>query len=290
MATGLRWSSEQIKILTLEYPTIGLKNCAAKLGMRCSQVRSKASKMGIRQDRNSEFFKDWQARAAASKIGKKRPAQALLINQLKADGRLVLSDAGKARISVAAKKRIAKDGHPRGALGMKHTEETRRKIGEKSKAAWQRMPQDVRDQYSIRGRISGAKATMNRANASWKAGWREVGGQRVYFRSRWEANYARYLQWLKERGEIYEWEHEPHTFWFEGIKRGCVSYLPDFRVTENSSERVYHEVKGWMDDRSKTKIKRMAKYYPGVKLIVINSRQYKALQKTMRSLVREWEE
>lgn len=290
MSTGLRWTSEQIKILTLEYPTIGLKSCAEKLGMRFSQVRSKASKMGIRQDRNSEFFKDWQARAAASKIGKKRPAQALVINQLKADGRLVLSEDGKARISVAAKKRIAENGHPRGALGLKHTEETRKKISEKSKVAWQRMPDDVRDKYSVRGRIIGAKATMNRANASWKAGWREVGGQRVYFRSRWEANYARYLQWLKDRGEIYEWEHEPHTFWFEGIKRGCVSYLPDFRVTENSSERVYHEVKGWMDDRSKTKIKRMAKYYPGVKLLVIDSRQYKALQKTMRPLVRDWEE
>lgn len=286
----MQWTAEQVKTLAFEYPTIGLKRCAAKLGMRTSQVRSKASKMGIRQDRNSEFFKDWQARAAASKIGKKRPAQALVINQLKAEGRLFMSEAGKARMIAAVKKRHAEYGHPRGALGMKHTEETRKKMGEKSKAAWQRMSDEVRDKYSVRGAINGAKSTMNRSNASWKSGWREVGGQRVYFRSRWEANYARYLQWLKERGEIYEWEHEPHTFWFEGVKRGCMSYLPDFRVTENSSERVYHEVKGWMDERSKTKIERMATYYPGVKLRVIDGRQYNALQKTMRPLVREWEE
>ena len=57
-------------------------------------------------------------------------------------------------------------------------------------------------------------------SASWKAGWREIGGQRIYARSRWEANYARYLEWLRANGSIAKWEHEPETFWFEGIKRG----------------------------------------------------------------------
>lgn len=154
---------------------------------------------------------------------------------------------------------------------------------------WQAMSVEDRDAFTLARRkvtpTIGAKA-----RGSWKAGWREVAGRRVFFRSRWEANYARYLQWLKDRGEIREWEHEPETFWFEGIKRGNVSYLPDFRVTEMSSAIVYHEVKGWMDDGSKTKIKRMAKYHPKVRLIVVDSKAYRAIAKQARSLVPGWEE
>jgi hypothetical protein len=131
--------------------------------------------------------------------------------------------------------------------------------------------------------------TMNRANASWGCAWREIGGYPKYYRSKWEANYARYLQWLLEKGEIKEWKHEPETFWFEGIKRGCLSYLPDFRVVENNGAVVYHEVKGWMDARSKTKIKRMAKYHPDVKLIVIDSKGYASLKKTMQPIINDWE-
>lgn len=130
---------------------------------------------------------------------------------------------------------------------------------------------------------------MNRANASWKAGWREVGCHRCYFRSRWEANYGRYLQFLLERNEIASWEHEAETFWFEGIKRGSVSYLPDFRVTLPCGKVEYHEVKGWMDARSKTKIRRMSKYHPNVKLIVIDSICYKQLQTQLNKIVPGWE-
>lgn len=124
---------------------------------------------------------------------------------------------------------------------------------------------------------------------TWKAAWREIGGQRNYFRSAWEANYARYLEWLKGRGLIVSWKHEPETFWFEAIKRGCRSYLPDFVVVERDGSFVYHEVKGWMDDRSKTKIKRMAKYHPAVKLIVIDSKNYKAIAKTVSRMIPGWE-
>lgn len=128
-----------------------------------------------------------------------------------------------------------------------------------------------------------------RLNASWKAGWREIGGIKKYYRSKWEANYAYYLEWLKQTGQITDWKHEPETFWFDGIRRGCVSYLPDFRVEEVGGAMVYHEVKGWMDDRSKTKIRRMAKYHPTVRLIVIDSKGYAALKRSVQGLVPGWE-
>ncbi len=126
-------------------------------------------------------------------------------------------------------------------------------------------------------------------HGSWKSSWREIGGKRCFFRSAWEANYARYLEFLKVHQNITDWEHEPFTFWFEGIKRGCVSYLPDFRVTNLSGSHEFHEVKGWMDDRSATKIKRMAKYFPDVKLVVIDATWFKRNRPKLRGLIPDWE-
>lgn len=180
--------------------------------------------------------------------------------------------------------------HPRGALGMKHTDETKKKLSMASKKTWMNMSEQKREEYSFRAALLARSISpMNRDGASWKASWQEIGGKRKYFRSRWESNYARYLQFLKETGNILEWEHEPKTFWFDGIKRGCMSYLPDFSVTELSGKLVYHEVKGWMDDRSKTKIRRMAKYHPKETLIVIDSKAYKALANQVSKIVPGWE-
>lgn len=141
----------------------------------------------------------------------------------------------------------------------------------------------------LKTRAANGKLAPHRPQASWKAGWREVGGQRCYFRSAWEANYARYLQFLLEKNHINGWEHEPETFWFEKIKRGCRSYLPDFRVTEANGDIVYHEVKGWMDGRSKTKIKRMAIYHPTVKLVVVDAKPYKEIQRKLSAFINGWE-
>lgn len=101
-------------------------------------------------------------------------------------------------------------------------------------------------------------------------GWRTVAGRRIYFRSGWEVSYAWYLQFLKEKKQILEWEYEPTTFWFESIKRGVRSYLPDFRITRLDGTCWYAEVKGYMDARSRTKIKRFKKYYPQEQLCVID--------------------
>lgn len=144
--------------------------------------------------------------------------------------------------------------------------------------------------------VNKRKITTLRANpfaiktgyTSCKRGWAEIGGKKIFFRSSWEENYARYLEWLKGVGEIQDWEHEPDTFWFDGIKRGVRSYLPDFKVITARGETEYHEVKGWMDSKSKTKIKRMAKYHPSVKMVIIDSNRYKALERTVSGLVPKW--
>lgn len=124
---------------------------------------------------------------------------------------------------------------------------------------------------------------------NWGAGWRTIGGQKIYFRSRWEANYSRFLQWQLERGEILKWEHEPETFWFLKILRGTRSYLPDFRVTQKDGEIVFVEVKGYMDSKSRTKLKRMKIYHPTVKIFLADGKWFKANAKRLAAQIKEWE-
>ncbi len=94
---------------------------------------------------------------------------------------------------------------------------------------------------------------------------------------------------LRKNASLTKWEHEKETFWFEKIRRGCRSYLPDFRITHMDGKVEYHEVKGWMDARSKTKIKRMAKYYPHIKLRVIDGSWFKQNARNLKGMIPEWE-
>ncbi len=105
----------------------------------------------------------------------------------------------------------------------------------------------------------------------------------------WEANWARYLCFLVAHGHIRQWEYEPETFWFESIRRGCRSYTPDFRITENDGRVVYHEIKGYMDAKSHTKLTRMAKFYPGVRIQLIDAPCYRRNARTLSRLIPGWE-
>jgi hypothetical protein len=101
-------------------------------------------------------------------------------------------------------------------------------------------------------------------------GWHNVGSKKAYFRSNWEYRYACYLEFLKICGVITEWLHEPQTFWFEKIKRGTRSYLPDFKVIRPNGSHYWVEVKGYFDRKSLTKIKRFKKYFPQEELIIVD--------------------
>lgn len=84
-------------------------------------------------------------------------------------------------------------------------------------------------------------------------------------RSNWEANWARVL-------EVFgiKWQYEPMVFTFP-IKRGAKAYTPDFYLPATNE---WVELKGYLDTKSKTKLKRFKKYYPDEfsRLIMIVSR------------------
>lgn len=75
-----------------------------------------------------------------------------------------------------------------------------------------------------------------------------------FFRSNWESNVAR---WFNHQDKA--WQYEPKVFSFldHGIKRGTVSYCPDFKVGT-----LWVEVKGFLDPKGKTAIKRFRRFYP----------------------------
>jgi len=121
-----------------------------------------------------------------------------------------------------------------------------------------------------------------------KAAWREIGGKKHYYKSIWESNFARYLQFRKEKKQINDWLYEPRDFWFEDIKRGVRSYKPDFMVIEIDHSIIWYEVKGYYDSKSLTKIKRFRKYYPQETLFLIDADWFGTYGKMYAGLM-EWE-
>jgi len=166
-------------------------------------------------------------------------------------------------------------------------------MNEGSKAAWSDPEHKVNSpafRKSLSDMASRTAALRPKQNAysRAKSGWIKLGGKRFFSRSQWEANYGRFLEWQKQLGEIAEWEHEPKTFWFEKIKRGVRSYMPDFKVTMRNGRIEWHEVKGWMDAKSRTKIKRFAKYYPNETLRVFGVSWFKDANRKLAAIVPEW--
>jgi len=85
-----------------------------------------------------------------------------------------------------------------------------------------------------------------------RGGYRE--DLKQYFRSKWEANMARYYNFVGIK-----WIYEPQEFEFYKIKRGSRFYKPDFYLPRQDR---FIEVKGWFRPADKTKLRRFKKYYP----------------------------
>lgn len=78
--------------------------------------------------------------------------------------------------------------------------------------------------------------------------------------------FAQLLDVMKDAGEVVSWRYEKRDFWFEGIRRGTVSYKPDFEVTWKNGDVIYYEVKQQggsraISQKDITKWKRFASRY-----------------------------
>lgn len=102
----------------------------------------------------------------------------------------------------------------------------------------------------------------------------------IFFRSRWEANFARVLNYLNVK-----WEYEVKTFRFKYRGR-MVSYIPDFYLPDFN---CYVEVKGYLDRRSKLKLLLMNDNYPDVELFLIDKKDYGVIKSDYGLKVDNWE-
>lgn len=269
---------------------------AKEVGMSGQQVHVRLQRLNTIKDNHwseeedkklNDIYKltNGDIEKAVALLGRTKASVACRANELKITNKCrKLRDETKMKLSKLAKERLKEKPHPRGMKDKKHTNITKKVISEKSKEMW-KDPNNKLNSEEHRQKLSD-RMTQNRINmpitnvySRCKRGYYDINGKKMFFRSAWEAMYANYLVKLLQLKAILNWEYEPKIFWFENIKRGIRSYTPDFRVTWQDGTVEYHEVKGWMDDKSKTKIKRMAKYYPEVKLIVIDQKQFNALKR-----------
>lgn len=283
------WTKNEIKSFIKLYPVKGKNWCINFFKRTEGSIRSKALELKIKQDKKSDFFKDWQNRAAKSKIGKKRPGQSIVMKNLIKSGKIKPMTSEKAKILF--KDRWKNKEHPRGMLGKHHTKENRIIAINNFKNAWldknnylnsKEYRQIISDRAS---KLQQSVIFRNRYSKA-KIGDYDINGKKMFFRSSWEANYALYLDFLIKQNQIEKWEYETETFWFEKIKRGVRSYKPDFKVFKKNGDIEYHEVKGWMDNKSKTKLKRMKKYYPLIKIILIDKDIYKDIKNKVGKMLK----
>lgn len=93
-------------------------------------------------------------------------------------------------------------------------------------------------------------------------------GMKFYnFKSKFEANWALYLQFLKEQGKIFNWDYENRTFEFphESSSQRFQQYTPDFVIWEKERGKPYYqECKGYYTGRDTTRFRRLLRHYPDI--------------------------
>ena len=97
------------------------------------------------------------------------------------------------------------------------------------------------------------------------------------------ANIARLLNY-----ENIGWEYESKRFYFSESINGVVSYQPDFYLPKYDK---WIEVKGWMDEKSKNRLKLFKEQYPVEysKLILIDEKFYNELRDELSLDIDNWE-
>lgn len=245
-----RWTNDEIAFLKANYLTMSYEEIANHLGRSERAVRGKCSELGLVKRKPWTNEEDDLLRELYSKF----PETTFLDSLAK--------QLGRSRAAIACRAN---------ELGL--TDQHRSKSLE-----------HVRKMTRSLGRIMSTKNGLGHPTYSGRRA--DLG---IYVRSRWEANYARYLNWLKSRGEIRDWSYEPDTFEFP-VKRGTRFYTPDFKVTLNSGEIEYHEVKGYMDQKSRTALNRMARYYPHIKVIVVDRDAYLEIRRKLGRVIPNWED
>ena len=138
--------------------------------------------------------------------------------------------------------------------------------------------------------------------------WKGKGGRRTRSlghscRSAMEANWVRYLRYLGYQPWTHKeqdppagakwYRYERRRWEFPDLRGATSFYVADVEVWPGLIDptRPYevHEIKGYLDRASKTKVNRMAKYFSAVPLELITTDRFKQLTAGAPALVPNWE-
>jgi len=122
----------------------------------------------------------------------------------------------------------------------------------------------------------------------------------ITVRSKWEANVAHLLEFLRKRGDVLRWDYEAETFYFTDkgptkktkYKQGPWTYKIDFRVWwRGQKEPELLEVKGRANTGDKTRMLRMKKHYPEAyaRIRWIDGAAYRKLEAAWSRAVEGWQ-
>lgn len=195
---------------------------------------------------------------------------------LRAEGKCQMTDAGKARIRIANQK-AHREGKIKAGFqkkyGVDHWTQTDRGREMTSKLhSGKTISPEHRKAVSQAAKLR--LQSENQYSRCKKGKRSDLEG--VYFRSAWEANYARILNYLSMA-----WEFEPETFDVGESE----TYTPDFKLADGS----FVEIKGWWTEIGKRKVELFRQRYPQMKLQIIGRPEYTALYKQYGSIITHWE-
>lgn len=170
----------------------------------------------------------------------------------------------------------AKHQHPQGMLGKHHSPEVCKRISDFQLQRSSQMTKKEKHDIAMRGVQTKKKnGTLNSTTSN--AYSRTKGGKRKdlnnkYFRSAWEANIARVLNYLN-----IEWKYEIKRFVFDNVESEICSYQPDFYLPKLDK---WIEVKGWMDKKSQLRLQYFKEQFPEEyrKLILIDESFYNLIR------------
>lgn len=183
------------------------------------------------------------------------------------------------RLSEIMTKWISENGHPRGALGYRHTESDIRKMSDAQTRSWKnpkciRNSEEYRQMLSDRLHNSKMLGVMNVFSNRGKHPI-TLGGVDFVFKSTWEVEVAKRLESLKSEKLIAGWDYEKVHFEFKDVSRLFRSYCPDFDVYFSNGDVLYIEVKGWKMESSMKRISMFRERYPFEKYFLLDKQEYR---------------
>lgn len=197
-----------------------------------------------------------------------------------ADGTWKISDEAKSRMSENLsqkwKSEEFREKVKRGYVENCGSEHWTKTAEGKKKMSLDRKGQKLSEEACLKMREGAARRLREGRNHTQfygRGGIREDIG--FYVRSRWEANFARYLIHTNQ-----QFQYEPESF----VLSDGRTYTPDFKVGD-----TYFEVKGWWTDSAKEKFEMFRQQFQHIQMKIVDGTEYNQIETEYSNIIPNWE-